>query len=108
MAAVQIPRRSVRAVIETVQDERSGREGAIEVSGAGTRNNWSGRDSAENVIAVRLVGTFFFAFVLTAHADAYGPCPLLLFRFSARRGALSRQKEFQRDRNFASDPPEWR
>jgi hypothetical protein len=38
--------------IEAVKDESAGGEGAYEVSRAGARNNWSGRDSAEKVVAV--------------------------------------------------------
>ena len=58
MVVVQIRRRSVHAVVEAIQEKRSGGEGASEVSRAGARNNRGGRDSSEKVIAVRLVATY--------------------------------------------------
>ena len=47
MALVQIRRRSVHTVIETVQDESSSGEGAFETVGAGAAGGCGWRDSSE-------------------------------------------------------------
>ena len=52
MAIVQVHRRTVHAVVETIQDKTAGGEGAIKAPGAGAAVSCSGRDSAEKVISI--------------------------------------------------------